>query len=85
MSITRRSRLVVRSCPQCATESLVSNGGFWTCSCCRHAITSSALAIDCARAEASLKALAACLKRQDELRTATQPEMAGADQGYGRR
>ena len=85
MSVMRRSRLAVRSCPQCATESLVSNGGFWTCSCCRHAITSSALAVDCAKAEASFNALATSLERRDELEAISREEMVGVDSVYSRR
>jgi len=85
MSVTRRSRLVVRSCPQCATESLVSNGGFWSCACCRYAVTSTALAMDCAKTEASFKALATCVNETDERDAALEPELVGAHTADGRR
>ena len=55
MNGVRRSRLAVRTCPECTAETLVSNGAFWMCSSCRYAVTSMALAIDRTATEASLR------------------------------
>ncbi len=55
MNGVRRSRLAVRTCPECTAETLVSNGAFWMCSSCRYAVTSMALAMDRAVTEASLR------------------------------
>lgn len=55
MNERRRNRLAVRACPQCAAETLISNGAFWTCSTCRHAITSTALAKERARQDDAMR------------------------------
>jgi len=57
MNERRRNRLAVRTCPQCAAETLISNGAFWACSTCRHAITSTALAKERALQEAAMRSI----------------------------
>lgn len=42
----RASRMAVRRCLSCASDTLVSNGGFWDCRSCGFAVTSMALTKD---------------------------------------
>jgi len=55
MNAARRSRLPVGACPACTEETLVSNGAFWSCEVCTYAVTSTALAVDRAAAQAVAK------------------------------
>ncbi len=63
MNDTRQSRLAVRACPGCAQQTLVSNGAFWTCAGCRYAVTSTALAMDRAASERSVRGPAKSQRR----------------------